>query len=74
MTVLAFVLLLGIPVALLAKRNALTVLLAVVFGLFIGMTPMGPPLAHGLNNLGSTVVSAFSSASGAAAHSGGGRQ
>lgn len=56
MTLVAFLILLAIPLALLAKKNALTVLIASVFGLFLGMTPVGVQLARALNAIGSHVV------------------
>jgi hypothetical protein len=59
MTVVAFVLLLTIPVAMLAKRNIFSTLLAGLWGFFLGMTPMGPTLAGILNNLGGTILGVF---------------
>lgn len=41
MTVLAVVALLAIPVLMLARRDPLTVCIVAVWGLFLGMTPIG---------------------------------
>lgn len=64
MTVVAFVLLLTIPVAMLAKRNVFTALLVAVWGFSLGLTPMGPSLAVILNDLGSTVLGFFAGGAG----------
>lgn len=56
MTVVAFVLMLAIPVVMLVKRSPFTVVVCVVFGLFLGMTAIGVHLAGALNDLGHSVV------------------
>lgn len=56
MSLVAFVLLLSIPVVMVAKRTPATVLLVAVWGFFIALTPAGPQVAAILSDLGSTVV------------------
>ena len=59
MTILAVVALLAIPVAILAKSHPATVVLATVFGLFLGMTAPGSAIASALNSLGGAALTAF---------------
>jgi uncharacterized integral membrane protein len=59
MTILAVVALLAIPVAILAKSNPATVVLTIVFGLFLGMTAPGSALAGALNQLGAAALTAM---------------
>ena len=56
MTVIAFVLLLAIPVLMVAKKTPVTVVLVAIWGLFAGMTPAGLQVAHALNHLGASVL------------------
>lgn len=59
MTILAVVALLAIPVAILARNNPATVVLTMVFGLFLGMTTPGTALAATLNQFGTAALSAI---------------
>jgi hypothetical protein len=62
MTVLAFVLMLSIPVAMLAKKTPASAVLIGIWGLFLGMTPLGTPLASALNELGASILGAVAGA------------
>lgn len=56
MTVVAFVLMLSIPVVMLARKTPVAVFLVGIWGFFLGATPAGPTIAHWLNAAGSGLL------------------
>lgn len=52
MTVIIFVIVLSIAIAFVARRNVAIVALAALWGFCLGMTPVGAPIAHILNQAG----------------------
>lgn len=59
MSVVVFVLLLGIPAAMIAKKNPFAALLLTIWGFALGLTPMGPGIAQLLDQVGGTVMGLF---------------
>lgn len=60
MTVTIFVIMLSIAIFFVIKRNIAIVLLAAIWGFFLGMTPAGPTIAHILNGAGVAFVGMIS--------------
>ncbi|MBO0846337.1 MAG: hypothetical protein J2P22_13075 [Nocardioides sp.] len=60
MTIGLFVLMLSIPVVILAKRTPFHVAIVAVWGFFLGLTPIGPQLAHLLNTAGVSIANLVS--------------
>lgn len=56
MTVVMFVLMLSIPVAMVAKKDIPTAVLIAGWGFFLGMTPAGPPIADLCNQTGTAIM------------------
>jgi hypothetical protein len=56
MSLVAFVLVLTIPVAMLAKRTPASSLVLAVWGFFLALTPAGPGVAEFLSSMGHTVL------------------
>lgn len=60
MTVVMFVLMLSIPVAMVAKGNKLHFVLIALWGFFLGMTPVGPDIAALCNQAGEAIAGSVS--------------
>lgn len=56
MTIVIFVIVLSIAVAFVARRNVAIVALAALWGFCLGLTPVGPPIAHILNQAGTAIT------------------
>lgn len=59
MTVVVFVIMLSIAIVFVARRNIAVVVVAALWGFCLGLTPLGPPLAHILNQAGTAFTGFF---------------
>ena len=56
MTVVIFVIVLSISIAFLIKHHAAIIAVAALWGFCLGLTPVGPPIAHILNQAGTALT------------------